>query len=298
MLQSLAGLHIPPDLSWEVIVVDNNSTDGTPDAVATVCQESAFTVQYVFERQQGLSHARNKGIQIARGDVLAFTDDDVTVDASWLVELRAAFEKYGCTAVGGKVVPLWSAPRPRWFYDEPPFSLRGAIAQFDLGDHSCETRTAPFGANMAFARKAFDKYGVFRSDLGRTKEILLSGEETELFHRLISAGERVAYTPLAVVYHPVGIERTRKRYFQSWFFHFGRGQIRTSGIAQGVICYFGIPRYLLREAVDVALGWLVATDPKRRFRRRVQLFHIAGMMVESRNEKPADRRVRGGVSAE
>src|SRR5271155_1594923 len=102
-LGSLAQLRAPADSPWELIVVDNNSSDGTPEVVKSFGAGSSFCVQYVFETNQGQSHARNAGINAARGDIVAFTDDDVTVDSGWLCELQKVFDEFDCMGVGGRV---------------------------------------------------------------------------------------------------------------------------------------------------------------------------------------------------
>ena len=280
-LSSLAQMQIPEDFSWELIVVDNNSDDSTAKVVEHFSKASRLPLRYVLERTQGHTHARNTGIQNAQGDIILFTDDDVIVAKSWLVQVAKVFQEYKCMAAGGKVIPVWPGRKPRWFYDEGPYNLSGAIVQFDLGDKTTITKTAPYGANMAFAKEAFVKYGLFRCDLGRVKDVLMSGDDTEMFHRLIRAGEDVVYMPEAVVYHPVGLERMRKSYFQSWFFQFGRYEVRVGPPCHAVRC-FGVPRYLVREMAESFLRWLLAVRPTKRFYEKVQLYRYAGMIAESR----------------
>lgn len=287
-LNSLAQMAVPPDLRWEVIVVDNNSHDDTAEVVADFARTSKLRVRYLFERKQGLSNARNRGILEAAGEVIAFTDDDVVVDRLWLAELGKALQSFECIAVGGKIIPVWNTPKPDWFYDERPYSLGNAIVHFDMGDTARLIRLitqTPFGANMAFRREAFAKYGLFRTDLGRINDVLMMGEETEFFRRLMDAGEVVAYTPNAIVRHPVEEIRTRKDYYQSWYFNFGKAQVRVEGVPKNAVRYFGVPRYLFRMIAGTILGWICTLDPKRRFRNKIHVYCIAGMMAESRSVK-------------
>jgi glycosyltransferase involved in cell wall biosynthesis len=280
-LASLTSMLMPPGLKWELIIVDNNSKDDTRAVVNDFAARSGLDVRYVFEGAQGLSHARNRGIIEARCDVVVFTDDDVEVEKSWLFEMRRIFEESDCLAAGGKILPVWPAPKPRWYYEEGPYNLNGAILKFDLGDSPCDLKTPPFGANMAFRRLAFDKYGFFRTDLGVCGDIVTRGEETEFFHRLLEARERVVYSPNAIVYHPVSLERMRKTYIQSLFFTAGISQFRVDGLPRDAISYFGVPRYLYRAIAEKFFAWMFSIKPKERLRNKLQMYHTAGMIVES-----------------
>lgn len=294
-LASLAQMTLPADFRWELIVVDNNSKDDTAAVVKEFAATSGLKVRYVFEGRQGLSYARNMGIQEASGDIMAFTDDDITFNSLWLHQLSQVFEEPDCLAAGGRILPVWSSAKPRWFYEERPLSLRGVIGHFDLGDEICETTTAPFGANMAFRKEAFSRYGLFRTDLGRKGKALINGEETELCQRLIQAKEKITYTPRAIVYHPVLKEHTQKKYVQSWFFHDGLAQFRAEGIPQGVVCYFGVPRFLFRMISASFVAWMLSVEPKGRFRNKLRTYHTAGMIAESRRHFAAHNFVASGA---
>src|SRR6266540_2548384 len=107
-LKSLEDLVVPANLSWELIVVDNNSRDDTRAVVEGFARTARFPVRYVFAGRQGLCHARNTGITVARGEVMAFTDDDVTVDPCWLWHLKRTFDQCDCMGVAGRIVPVWT----------------------------------------------------------------------------------------------------------------------------------------------------------------------------------------------
>src|SRR5262249_35027180 len=157
----------------ELIIVDNNSTDDTRAVVADFGRVSGIKVRYIFEAQQGLCYARNTGIKAAKGEIIAFTDDDVTVDPQWLRRLTSAFEQFECLGVAGKIVPVWPYQKPLWLQMEGPIRLMSVIVSFDLGEELCEIVIPPFGANMAFRKVAFEKYGFFRTDLDRSGNDLL-----------------------------------------------------------------------------------------------------------------------------
>jgi glycosyltransferase involved in cell wall biosynthesis len=265
-LASLSQLSEPSGTSWELIVVDNNSSDDTAEVVKAFAAASRFSVQYVFEIKQGLSHARNAGISAARGDLLAFTDDDVTVDSRWLCELQGIFDQFGCMGVGGRIVPVWTGPRPSWLevvFSHPLRSdirLCGPLVSFDHGQEPCELRVLPFGANMAFKK---------------------AGEDSEFGARLLRAGDKLVYAPGAVVYHPVPETRLRKPYFESHYFNSGRYMVRVNGLPENAILWFGVPRYLVRSLLSQACNWLFTLDSARRFRYKLGVCECVGEISEA-----------------
>ncbi len=282
-LASVSRILPPSGESWELIVVDNNSADDTAQVIQSFAASAPFEVRYVFERKTGLSHARNSGIAEARGEILAFTDDDVTIDSGWLRELKQTFDRFDCLGVGGRIVQVWNFLKPpSWLVTEGPGSLMSAILGFELGPEPCQMKIAPFGANMAFRRMAFEKYGLFRTDLGKVGTKPMTGEDTEFGNRLLAQGERLAYSPHAVVYHPVDKERTTKKYFERWYFNYGRSMALVAHFPAGAIRYFGVPRYLFRDAISSFGQWILTLDPTLRFRRKLHLLLCLGEISEAR----------------
>ena len=111
-LASLRNQSVPEGLSWELILVDNNSTDNTRNILEEFVQNSGLQVHYLFELKQGRAFALNTGIRNARGDIIAFTDDDVILDSQWLSGLADTFSRFDCSAVGGRIIPVWNQPQP------------------------------------------------------------------------------------------------------------------------------------------------------------------------------------------
>src|SRR5262245_47296119 len=152
-LKSLEAMVAPLDLRWELLVIDNNSNDDTRAVVEEFARTAGFTVRYVFTAEQGLCHARNTGIREAKGDILVFTDDDITVDSYWLLSLQDIFARFACMGVAGKIVPLWTCEKPVWLEQmEAVVPLNKVIVSFDLGEELYDIQTPPFGANMAFRK--------------------------------------------------------------------------------------------------------------------------------------------------
>jgi glycosyltransferase involved in cell wall biosynthesis len=279
-LQGLAGQMLPESEECEVLVVDNNSTDQTRDVVVDFRRRYPGRFQYLFEAQQGLSHARNAGIKEARGDVVVFLDDDVTVTATWLERLVAPLRGGKYVGGGGRVLPEWTCAPPRWLSVEGRYAL-APFAIFDLGQEAGPLLEPPLGANMAFQKKMFERYGNFRTDLGRCGTGMISNEDTEFGRRLLNGGEALHYEPSAVVYHPVSEDRLRKSYFLKWWFGKGRSDIRQAGPRAGTRHFIGgIPLYLFRNLIRWTLAWILAFSPRQRFQNKLRVWGVAGAIVE------------------
>jgi glycosyltransferase involved in cell wall biosynthesis len=284
-LSSVAASILPQSVEWEVLVVDNNSTDQTRVVAGEFQKEFQGRFRYLFEPQQGKSFALNKGVREARGDVLAFLDDDVIVEAAWLKNLTSALQTQEWAGAGGRILPLHKPDLPRWLSLEEPYNLGGPLCGlFDLGDSSGELDRAPFGANMAFQKIMFEKYGSFRTDLGPPPGNNIHGEDTEFGQRLIAAGKRLHYEPFAIVYHPVLEDRLKQSYFLAFWFDHGRAAVRVWKTGGNII---GVPRRfftaLKLSGVIVpfrAMLWLLDFNPSRRFYRKCRVWMTAGQIFE------------------
>jgi len=285
-LESLARMTLPADTDWEILVVDNNSNDATKNVCELFSARYHGRFRYIFEKRQGKSFALNTGVAQAKGELLAFTDDDITAHPQWLSELIAAFDRFGCAGIGGRIVPVWNIPKPYWLEMEGPNRLMNAVVSFDLGEAPCAITTSALGANFAFRREIFEKYGGFRTDLGPTAGSEIRGEDSELCRRLLKAGECLMYSPTAVIYHPVEERRTQKSYFEQWYFHRGRASVREAGTPLNAVRYFGVPRYLYIALSRNVLKWLLCSNPKLRFYHKLHTCEILGQVLESRATCP------------
>lgn len=204
-------------VNFEVIVVDNNSNDQTK----AVIQSFNGKLKYIFEPKQGLSYARNTGIRQAKGQVIAFTDDDVIVDENWVYSIHKCFRETKALMVAGKIERLWNCEHPDWFSDD----ISGPLIVQDLGDRrkKWDSRTRhTVGANMAFHHSVFEKYGLFSENLGRKGDQLIGGEDREIFSRLFVNNAPIFYEPSAVIHHKVEQERLTKEYMRCWFWDIGK----------------------------------------------------------------------------
>ncbi|MGH9642977.1 MAG: glycosyltransferase family 2 protein [Terriglobales bacterium] len=285
-LESLLASALSSHVDWELLAVDNNSRDGTREVINEYCLRHPGRVRYIFEAKQGQTNARNAGIREARGEILAFVDDDVTVEPTWLHNLTASLREGQWAGAGGRILPPQGFSPPRWLALRGPWGQGGPLcALFDMGDTPGQLNgEPPYGANMAFRKEMFEKYGVFRTDLGHCGGGLIGNDDTEFGRRLMAGGERLCYEPFAVVYHSIPAERLNKRYFRAWWFAFGRAQIREKG-PRTRVCgiprfYFSLPNIALRLFLPQVVRSLLARDPHERFRRQCFACCMAGNMAE------------------
>lgn len=279
-LNSVAAQTLPESVDWEVLVVDNNSNDRTREVAEDFSSRHPGRFRYLFEPQPGKSHALNAGVREAQADILAFLDDDVTVDPTWLQNLTTALHNGEWAGAGGRIVPGWSRPVPRWLSPGAWYAL-APLVQFDLGNVAGGLSEPPFGTNMAFLKEMFEKYGGFLVELGPRPGSEIRNEDTEFGSRLLAAGERLRYEPSAVVCHPVQDNRIEKKYFLAWWFHKGEANIRQFGIRPGTK-YFaaGVPLYLFRNLAVWALKWVIAINPSGRFSNKLNVWMKAGEILE------------------
>jgi glycosyltransferase involved in cell wall biosynthesis len=248
-LQSLESLDVE-GLDGEIILVDNNSKDDTRAAIESFLPRAPLPAQYVFEGQQGLSHARNAGIDRASGDVVVFSDDDVLVDRRWLREIATAFALEKPTAVGGKILPKWQVPPPDWLGPR----LHGFLALLDHGDEPIRMdEPRLWGANLAIRRDVFRTMR-FHTGLDRVGNKLYSGGDTAFIQLLIDRGERVVYWPRAVVHHNIPAERLTKAYFRKW--HWDAGSMAARLMPRRVArTLLGIPYHFYRSTMTDIATW-------------------------------------------
>jgi glucosyl-dolichyl phosphate glucuronosyltransferase len=218
-LNSLAALKVGREIEIDCLVVDNNSTDTTPGVVDDFARRAPFAVGRVFEPRQGSSFARNRAVREARGELIFFIDDDVIVEPDWASQLEAEMSRRALDAACGMVLAQWQAPRPSWLGVE----VYGPLAIHPESAPPPEKLSQFFSANLGMRRECFERFGLFREDLGVVGNNPMSGEDTELFARIINNGVRIGIAPHAIVHHMIGPERMTRAYFRHKSFAFGVG---------------------------------------------------------------------------
>ena len=184
-LESLARQTLSPGL-FEILVVNNNSSDNTPEVVAGFAgSHPQLQVRMVTETSQGISYARNCGIASSVGQYIVFIDDDEEANPEFAKSYFCFFENNpGLDAAGGAVVPVYEAPLPAWYSYYIEKMITGA---FDLGDRMVPFRGKryPGVGNSGFRRRLFDRFGNFNTALGRSGANPMGGEEKDFFMRVL-----------------------------------------------------------------------------------------------------------------
>jgi GT2 family glycosyltransferase len=291
---------LSPAVDYEVLLVDNNSTDDTRDVVrACASAPGGQRLSYIFEPRQGLAFGRNTGVLAARGSIIAFTDDDVVVSSTWVETIREAFLDYpDADGVGGKTLPSWPSPPPRWL---TPLHWVGPLALQDYGerrfvvDARCPRCLA--GANLALRRHVFDRLGLFLPEFA-------FAEDTELLLRLWLSGGRCIYVPEMLVHAQIQPERLTKAYHRRWHTRIGRYNARmhyeeladpVRGLRNSVprlSRVFGLPAFALRQIASAAWQWLRHTAAGREdeaFSHELRIRSLIAYLGETRRMLGARR---------
>jgi glycosyltransferase involved in cell wall biosynthesis len=207
-------------LKYEVIVIDNRSTDRTAETIALYAKQDS-RVRYLFEGRQGVSYGRNTGIEAARAPFIAFCDDDVRLAETWLQSIYDALSSYPeADFIGGKVLPILNQAPPKWLDSKaPPLALQ------DLGDSpqvvSLANPRCLISACLGARRTAFDRAGLFDLRTQRVKDRIGSMEDSDWEMKVFRNGGYGMYVPEPVCYSEVDPRRMVKSYHRRW--HLGHG---------------------------------------------------------------------------
>ncbi len=221
--QTLSGMvrqDYPAD-RWELLVVDNNSTDETRDIVTSFVTASPAP-RRILETRQGLDYGRNRAIEEARGDLVVLVDDDILVEPDWLTQLIAPFSSesaHKIGVVGGEVVPVFPDGIPDWQKGmHRPLGLRADPGPLALNQ-------APMGANFAFPKWVFVRFGMFDTRLDRKGSRLFGGGDSQLIRRLRTVGLEAWFVPGARVQHQISAERLTLGYSLRHAFDSARSRV-------------------------------------------------------------------------
>ncbi len=222
---------------WEVIVVDNDCSDGTSELVSERAAHFPVPLRVEHEHRRGLSHARNCGVVAAKGEHLIFTDDDVNCLPGFVEAHAKMLQRPGVDGASGRILPVLPGATPDYMREILLAAPGGPAGGYDMGDESAEIDLErprpllPFGANMSIRRQLALDLGGFRPDLGVGRS-LITGEETEFYTRALSRGARIVYQPAAVVEHRVQRDRVTLDYYLRWWAGWGRASILMENFGQ------------------------------------------------------------------
>jgi glycosyltransferase involved in cell wall biosynthesis len=237
----VSRLEEPPG-GWELIVVDNGSTDETPRIVHHFADSAHVDVRYVQAPVPGLARARNMGIAASAGDLLVFTDDDCYPQPDFLRAMVAVFERHRVGFIGGRVI----------LYDstDTVMTVKESTTPCDIAPYAYVRPGLIHGANMAVSMDLVRAVGGFDPHLGAGTPCI-AGEDTEFFARAVWAGWRGRYDPGPVVAHHHGRKpgSDARRHFEGY--DYGRGA------------------YFLKLLLAPSSRWTYAKYWYRRLRRRI-----------------------------
>jgi GT2 family glycosyltransferase len=239
----------------EVLIADNGSTDHTAAVVARHAPRFPAALSRLVVPTPGKSHAVAAALRNACGDVIAFTDDDVTVGEDWLPRLKEALDDPHVGVAGGPVEPRWEREAPGWLQIAQHGRLGAPLGLLDYGPEPAPLgeRTL-LGANMAVRRSVLQQLGGYATHLGKLRGTLLSGEDHELCQRIQAAGYGAVYTPAARVRHWVPADRMRLPYFLHWFYWSGITRAAMDLPLRHTRTLLGVPATLVRQFASGLTG--------------------------------------------
>jgi glucosyl-dolichyl phosphate glucuronosyltransferase len=256
-LDSLAAMQVPSDLSWELLIVDNNSMDHTEDVISEYIDR--LPIRREFEARAGKSNALNRAIDVANGDYIVWIDDDVLVDAGLLTAYAAAFRRWPDAAVfGGRIKPKYEVPVEKWVLESEAV-LGGPYAIRDFGDHflplsADDEDHFPYGANWAI-RTAEQRAFRYDPELGPVPNRIRNQEDTDITLRLLRSGATGYWIPEAIVEHRIGRDRQTVRYIGDYYESWGETlAFRNAAATASGPFWFGIP---LRIWPRLVVWWVL-----------------------------------------
>ena len=199
-LEQLARQSNVPEHALEVILVNNNSPDQTAEVAQRSVETSPIPIRYFFEGRQGLSFARNTGVEQAAGQYILFTDDDAEIPPDWVSGYLAKIDALAPDCLYSKIEIIWDRPQPWWY--SPRY--RAYFVGLDYGDATftvTDIHREFFGKNFCIRKELIAELGGFDPALGRSGNKLIAGEETLLYRRMVEQGRTIYYFPDSPVGH-------------------------------------------------------------------------------------------------
>jgi glycosyltransferase involved in cell wall biosynthesis len=244
-LDSLCAMRVPSDLAWEIVIVNNNCTDSTDDLISQYIDR--LPVRREFESVPGKSNALNRVIDVAKGEYIVWTDDDVLVDSGWLTAYAEAFRHWpGAAVFGGRIVPRYETPVAKWVA-ESEAELGGPYAIRDFGDHpyplsATDEDHFPYGANWA-VRAVEQRAFRYNPELGPIANKIRVQEDTDVIRRLLQSGATGYWIPNAIVHHRIGRHRQTIRYIAAYYEEWGETwAFLNASVTAAAPFLYGIPR--------------------------------------------------------
>lgn len=264
-IESLVNQTLSP-ADYEIIIIDNNSTDNTANICASLLEKHSAThnIYYFVEKKQGLSHARNRGIDEAKSGLICYIDDDAIAEADFLENIVKFFEqKPEAAGVGGKIIPRYVDGKPDWMNH----FMEGLVSKVDNGENvfQYDGRKFPIGCNMTYQKSWLEKIGRFDPDLGRKGNSGEASEEKDVFMKIFAKGGKVFYLPNAGVEHVIEQNRLQYSYIQKISAGIGRSEklrVSKKGFS-AVLIKFAELIFKFAAAILIAFYFMLKFEPAK-----------------------------------
>lgn len=250
-IERLAEVAIPTGIEWEVIVVQNNCTDGTASMLAELAPR--LPLRALTEPRPGVNYARNAAIAAARGECIIYTDDDTLVCREWISAYASAFDAFPDVDIfGGPITPRFGSALPPWLRAALP-TVAAAYGELEARGRGPALSDSfyPFGANMAFRTRVL-RASPFDPALGPKGTTRINGSETELIFKLLAAGHTGRWVNEARVEHCIQDKQLTTDFLRWYYTGQGKSLARLAP-DRGAKLLWGRPRWLWREAVQAEL---------------------------------------------
>ncbi len=299
MLETALKQETGGEFAYEVLVVDNNSTDDTRSVVEEFIARGYENLRYLFESRQGKSYALNTGLNAARGSIFTICDDDFILPEDWLKNIFAAFGAHPeVSFVSGKVLPAWQGEPPSWLTPEH----WSAIALTDYGEkefYADENNQICLLA-CSFRMADVKAVGGYNPKLGVTKNQIGGTEDFDILKRLWKSGRKGIYLPHIWFYHKVSPNRYTKEYHRRW--HTGHGifyaAMREEEFEKATVRLFDVPAHMYRQAAKDVVNYFKYSLQRREaetFRHETKLRFFKGFFRFRRKEFLASAERRSSI---
>ncbi|WP_332737686.1 glycosyltransferase family 2 protein [Flavihumibacter sp.] len=251
---------------YEIIVVDNNSTDNTEELCRNyIASHGDANIHFLKETSQGSSYSRNAGAHAAKGDLFTFIDDDAVAFPDFLEKIRRFFTVHPeASGLGGPIIPKYIPAEPEWM----SYYVSSLVANFDYSDEVTEfsKNRYPFEPNMTVTREAFFAINGFDTNLpGVVGKLRIGGEGKDFFFRMKALGFRIFYDPEVKVHHVVEVKKLTSEYLYRVASGQGRGErVRVKKI--GASAYYSkVVEFIFKlgAAIILGIGYALKGKPKK-----------------------------------
>lgn len=253
-LQQLSAQQVDHPEHFEILLIDNNSPDNTANIGEAFVNECPLQARYIFEGRQGLSHARNTGLDNAIGEYILFTDDDAELPSNWLNTYANYIYAHQPDCLYSKIQVIWDQEKPWWYLPE----YRPCFVELNYGDvllNVTDIHHEFFGKNFCVKKELILAQGGFDPTLGRIGTKLIAGEETLLYRGLINKACKVIYFPDAVVGHRLKPKEYSEEHIKKLFIDGAYSALRICNVT-ATKKIFNRP---LRALIDYAITFIKST---------------------------------------